>query len=170
MDLYQNESACQTPLDRQYHEEILKLEKAGGRKNRRIFTYTDHDRFTNLEEVWLVALQSPHSSTRLTAGGCLLFCGRGTVCQVSREQENVLLLQGSFARCPRQDEVFTPQSGGQGQRGGTWLCRVVLLQKFSAGTSLTKVRILGTDCSHRAPDSVGTLSRLAYRFSALSDM
>lgn len=51
VDLYQNESACQTPLDRQYHEEILKLEKAGGRKNHRIFTYTDHDRFTNLEEV-----------------------------------------------------------------------------------------------------------------------
>ncbi|NXQ83615.1 MKS1 protein, partial [Nyctibius grandis] len=50
VDLYQNESACQTPLDRQYHEEILKLEKAGGRKNCRIFTYTDHDRFTNLEE------------------------------------------------------------------------------------------------------------------------
>lgn len=51
VDLYQSESACQTPLDRQYHQEILKLEKAGGRKNCRIFTYTDHDRFTNLEEV-----------------------------------------------------------------------------------------------------------------------
>lgn len=51
VDLYRNQSACQTPLDRQYHEEILKLEKAGGRKNYRIFTYTDHDRFTNLEEV-----------------------------------------------------------------------------------------------------------------------
>ncbi|XP_068010604.1 tectonic-like complex member MKS1 [Melanerpes formicivorus] len=50
VDLYQNASACQTPLDRQYHEDILKLEKAGGRKNCRIFTYTDHDRFTNLEE------------------------------------------------------------------------------------------------------------------------
>uniref|UniRef100_A0A8C4V8B6 MKS transition zone complex subunit 1 n=1 Tax=Falco tinnunculus TaxID=100819 RepID=A0A8C4V8B6_FALTI len=50
VDLYRNESACQTPLDRQYHQEILKLEKAGGRKNYRIFTYTDHDRFTNLEE------------------------------------------------------------------------------------------------------------------------
>ncbi|XP_068766077.1 tectonic-like complex member MKS1 isoform X2 [Struthio camelus] len=50
VDLYQNESACQTPLDWQYHEEILKQEKAGGRKNYRIFTYTDHDRFTNLEE------------------------------------------------------------------------------------------------------------------------
>ncbi|XP_067393772.1 tectonic-like complex member MKS1 isoform X2 [Emydura macquarii macquarii] len=50
VDLYQHESACQTPLDRQYHQEILKLEKSGGRKNHRIFTYTDHDRFTNLEE------------------------------------------------------------------------------------------------------------------------
>ncbi|KGL76243.1 Meckel syndrome type 1 protein, partial [Tinamus guttatus] len=50
VDLYRNEAACQTPLDRQYHQEILKLEKAGGRKNYRIFTYTDHDRFTNLEE------------------------------------------------------------------------------------------------------------------------
>ncbi|XP_030392459.1 Meckel syndrome type 1 protein isoform X2 [Gopherus evgoodei] len=50
VDLYQHESACQTPLDRQYHQEILKLEKSGGRKNDRIFTYTDHDRFTNLEE------------------------------------------------------------------------------------------------------------------------
>ncbi|XP_042298774.1 Meckel syndrome type 1 protein isoform X2 [Sceloporus undulatus] len=50
VDLYQNESACQTPLDRQYHQDVLKLEGSGGRKNRRIFTYTDHDRFTNLEE------------------------------------------------------------------------------------------------------------------------
>uniref|UniRef100_A0A8D0FSL4 Uncharacterized protein n=1 Tax=Strix occidentalis caurina TaxID=311401 RepID=A0A8D0FSL4_STROC len=54
VDLYQNASACQTPLDRQYREEILKLEKTGGRKNNRIFTYTDHDRFTNLEESSLV--------------------------------------------------------------------------------------------------------------------
>ncbi|XP_007430320.1 Meckel syndrome type 1 protein isoform X1 [Python bivittatus] len=50
VDLYQNDSACQSPLDRQYHQDILKLEELGGRKNKRIFTYTDHDRFTNLEE------------------------------------------------------------------------------------------------------------------------
>ncbi|KAM9257457.1 LOW QUALITY PROTEIN: tectonic-like complex member MKS1 [Cariama cristata] len=60
VDLYQNESACQTPLDRQYHEEILKLEKAGGRKNYRIFTYTDHDRFTNLEEHCQKVTDSDH--------------------------------------------------------------------------------------------------------------
>ncbi|XP_059733672.1 tectonic-like complex member MKS1 isoform X1 [Bos taurus] len=50
VDLYQNEAACQSPLDHQYRQEILKLEDAGGRKNRRIFTYTDSDRYTNLEE------------------------------------------------------------------------------------------------------------------------
>ncbi|XP_071621462.1 tectonic-like complex member MKS1 isoform X4 [Heliangelus exortis] len=50
VDLYQKQSACQTPLERQYQEEIRRLGRAGGRQNRRIFTYTDHDRFTNLEE------------------------------------------------------------------------------------------------------------------------
>ncbi|XP_075627546.1 tectonic-like complex member MKS1 isoform X4 [Balearica regulorum gibbericeps] len=60
VDLYQNESACQTPLDRQYHKEILKLEKAGGRKNYRIFTYIDHDRFTNLEEHCQKVTDSDH--------------------------------------------------------------------------------------------------------------
>ncbi|XP_070213348.1 tectonic-like complex member MKS1 isoform X3 [Bos mutus] len=50
VDLYQNEAACQSPLDHQYRQEILKLEDSGGRKTRRIFTYTDSDRYTNLEE------------------------------------------------------------------------------------------------------------------------
>uniref|UniRef100_A0ABI7ZH19 MKS transition zone complex subunit 1 n=1 Tax=Felis catus TaxID=9685 RepID=A0ABI7ZH19_FELCA len=50
VDLYRNEAACQSPLDHQYRQEILKLEASGGRKNRRIFTYTDSDRYTNVEE------------------------------------------------------------------------------------------------------------------------
>ncbi|XP_058856742.1 tectonic-like complex member MKS1 isoform X2 [Acipenser ruthenus] len=50
LDLFRTEAACQSPLDRQYHNEILQLEKSGTRKNRRIFTYTDYDRYTNLEE------------------------------------------------------------------------------------------------------------------------
>ncbi|ELW61585.1 Meckel syndrome type 1 protein [Tupaia chinensis] len=50
VDLYQNEAACQSPLDHQYRQEILKLENSGGKKNRRIFTYTDSDRYTSLEE------------------------------------------------------------------------------------------------------------------------
>ncbi|XP_017275347.1 Meckel syndrome type 1 protein isoform X2 [Kryptolebias marmoratus] len=47
MELFQNEAACQTPLDRQYHAEIKALLKAKGRRNHRLFTYTDHDRYTN---------------------------------------------------------------------------------------------------------------------------
>nr|XP_046266299.1 Meckel syndrome type 1 protein isoform X3 [Scatophagus argus] len=47
MELFQNEAACQTPLDRQYHAEVKALNKAKGRRNCRIFTYTDHDRYTN---------------------------------------------------------------------------------------------------------------------------
>ncbi|XP_056909515.1 Meckel syndrome type 1 protein isoform X1 [Takifugu flavidus] len=47
MELFENEAACQTPLERQYHLEVKALKKARGRRNRRIFTYTDHDRYTN---------------------------------------------------------------------------------------------------------------------------
>ncbi|KAM9348208.1 tectonic-like complex member MKS1 [Symphorus nematophorus] len=47
MELFQNEAACQTPLDRQYHTEVKALNKGKGRRNHRIFTYTDHDRYTN---------------------------------------------------------------------------------------------------------------------------
>lgn len=51
MDLYQTESACQTPLEKQYHAEVAELGRSRGRRNRRVFTYTDFDRFTNWEEV-----------------------------------------------------------------------------------------------------------------------
>uniref|UniRef100_A0A665TY31 MKS transition zone complex subunit 1 n=1 Tax=Echeneis naucrates TaxID=173247 RepID=A0A665TY31_ECHNA len=47
MELFQSEGACQTPLDRQYHTEVKALNRAKGRRNHRIFTYTDHDRYTN---------------------------------------------------------------------------------------------------------------------------
>ncbi|XP_066516266.1 Meckel syndrome type 1 protein isoform X2 [Hoplias malabaricus] len=50
VDLYQTESVCQTPLEKQYHEEIMAMERAKKRRNQRIFTYTDFDRFTNWEE------------------------------------------------------------------------------------------------------------------------
>ncbi|KFP33993.1 Meckel syndrome type 1 protein, partial [Colius striatus] len=52
--------ACPAPLDRQYREDILKLEKAGGRRNCRIFTYTDRDRFTDLEEYCQKVTDSEH--------------------------------------------------------------------------------------------------------------
>uniref|UniRef100_A0A8C9Z317 MKS transition zone complex subunit 1 n=1 Tax=Sander lucioperca TaxID=283035 RepID=A0A8C9Z317_SANLU len=47
MELFQSEAACQTPLDRQYHTEVKALNKSKGRRNHRIFTYTDHDRYTS---------------------------------------------------------------------------------------------------------------------------
>ncbi|XP_057676899.1 Meckel syndrome type 1 protein isoform X2 [Corythoichthys intestinalis] len=46
MELFQNEMACQSPLDRQYHKEVMALTKAKGRQNCRIFTYTDYDRYS----------------------------------------------------------------------------------------------------------------------------
>nr|XP_023675277.1 Meckel syndrome type 1 protein [Paramormyrops kingsleyae] len=62
VDLYQTESVCVSPLDRQYHNDVVALERAGGRRNRRIFTYTDHDRFTNLEEEFSQSLVIPSKS------------------------------------------------------------------------------------------------------------
>ncbi|KAL7838575.1 hypothetical protein AOLI_G00269790 [Acnodon oligacanthus] len=50
VDLYQTESVCQTPLEKQYHAEIVAMEKSKKRRNQRIFTYTDFDRYTNWEE------------------------------------------------------------------------------------------------------------------------
>uniref|UniRef100_A0A7N5ZUU2 MKS transition zone complex subunit 1 n=1 Tax=Anabas testudineus TaxID=64144 RepID=A0A7N5ZUU2_ANATE len=47
MELFQNEAVCQTPLDRQYHKEVKALNRNKSRRNNRIFTYTDHDRYTN---------------------------------------------------------------------------------------------------------------------------
>uniref|UniRef100_A0A8C5LR11 MKS transition zone complex subunit 1 n=1 Tax=Leptobrachium leishanense TaxID=445787 RepID=A0A8C5LR11_9ANUR len=66
-ELYKNEAACHTPLDRQYHQDVLSMERRGGRKNRRIFTYTDHDRYTNLEEHGLSVTTSYHESPSFLA-------------------------------------------------------------------------------------------------------
>uniref|UniRef100_A0A674DPM1 Uncharacterized protein n=1 Tax=Salmo trutta TaxID=8032 RepID=A0A674DPM1_SALTR len=49
--LFQSESVYQTPLERQYHTEIMALGRTRGRRNRRIFTYTDSDCYTNWEGV-----------------------------------------------------------------------------------------------------------------------
>ncbi|XP_070839950.1 tectonic-like complex member MKS1 isoform X1 [Chaetodon trifascialis] len=62
MELFQNEAACQTPLDRQYHTEVKALNRNKGRRNHRIFTYTDHDRYTDC----LPFHQLQHSTELLT--------------------------------------------------------------------------------------------------------
>uniref|UniRef100_A0A671PIE1 Uncharacterized protein n=1 Tax=Sinocyclocheilus anshuiensis TaxID=1608454 RepID=A0A671PIE1_9TELE len=51
VDLYQTESNCQTPLEHQYHTEIMAMERSKRRQNQHIFTYTDFDRFSKWEEV-----------------------------------------------------------------------------------------------------------------------
>ncbi|KAG9351905.1 hypothetical protein JZ751_023156 [Albula glossodonta] len=63
VDFFGMDSVCQSPLDSQYHTEIMALERAGGRRNRRIFTYTDYDRFTNLEEQHSQSLMTPSKAT-----------------------------------------------------------------------------------------------------------
>ncbi|XP_034746108.1 Meckel syndrome type 1 protein isoform X1 [Etheostoma cragini] len=62
MELFQSEATCQTPLDRQYHAEVKALNKSKGRRNHRIFTYTDHDRYTSC----LPFHQLQHSTDLLT--------------------------------------------------------------------------------------------------------
>ncbi|XP_062264938.1 tectonic-like complex member MKS1 [Platichthys flesus] len=47
MELFKNKAACLTPLDRQYHREVKALRRAKGRQNHRLFTHTDHDRYTS---------------------------------------------------------------------------------------------------------------------------
>ncbi|KAG8450667.1 hypothetical protein GDO86_003082 [Hymenochirus boettgeri] len=66
-ELYRNETACRTPLDRQYYQDVLSLERSGGRKNRRIFTYTDYDRYTNLEEHCQSVTTSQHETPTFLA-------------------------------------------------------------------------------------------------------
>ncbi|XP_056267240.1 Meckel syndrome type 1 protein isoform X2 [Pseudoliparis swirei] len=61
VELFQNEAACQTPLDRQYHSEVQAL----NRRNHRIFTYTDHDRYTSclpLQQLQSTDLLTPTDS------------------------------------------------------------------------------------------------------------
>ena len=50
MDLYQSEAACHSPLEQQYHSEVRALLRSKGRRNKRVFTYTDHDRYTGLQQ------------------------------------------------------------------------------------------------------------------------
>ena len=63
MDLFQSEAACHSPLEKQYHTEVRALLRTKGRRNQRVFTYTEHDRFTSLQQ--LVGLQwHAHVSTK----------------------------------------------------------------------------------------------------------
>ncbi|XP_033123216.1 Meckel syndrome type 1 protein homolog [Anneissia japonica] len=54
MEIYADINNCITPIDEEYHAQVKEIGKKGGRKNKRMFCYVDHDRFTNQNEITLV--------------------------------------------------------------------------------------------------------------------
>ncbi|KAJ4920077.1 hypothetical protein JOQ06_022462 [Pogonophryne albipinna] len=88
MELFQNESACQTPLDRQYLTEIRALNKAKGRRNHRIFTYTDHDRFTSCLPIQ--QLQYPTDLLTTTKSGPTFLAERMASVRNRRQERRTL--------------------------------------------------------------------------------
>ena len=51
VQLYSNEASCEGPLEQKYFTDIKQQKAEGGRKTKRIFSYTDYDSFTHKEEV-----------------------------------------------------------------------------------------------------------------------
>ncbi|XP_072325435.1 tectonic-like complex member MKS1 isoform X2 [Scyliorhinus torazame] len=83
IDLFKNQQSCQSPLDFQYHNEILSLQETEERKNFRIFTYTDFDRYTSMKE---------YSQTMTTS---------------TKEDRSYLTERMSHIRCRRQERRIT---------------------------------------------------------------
>uniref|UniRef100_A0A8C4N2Z0 Uncharacterized protein n=1 Tax=Eptatretus burgeri TaxID=7764 RepID=A0A8C4N2Z0_EPTBU len=50
-ELYRDPTFCLSPLERQYHEDLVKMDSDGGLTTRRIFTYTENDPYTRSHEV-----------------------------------------------------------------------------------------------------------------------
>lgn len=147
VDLYLNESACQTPLDWQYHEEIQKLEKAGGRKNCRIFTYTDHDRFTNLEEVPALSYSVSVKTSSPTAEGTLLGSQPGRYPECRRTHCSKAVSPG--ARDLGWDVPGSEQWSGQPQGLGS--LGALLYRKLAGWSELCfATRTVKEFCSHLA--------------------
>ncbi|KAF3840662.1 hypothetical protein F7725_006524 [Dissostichus mawsoni] len=88
MELFQNESACQTPLDRQYLTDIRALNKAKGRRNHRIFTNTDHDRFTSCLPIQ--QLQHPTDLLTTTKSGPTFLAERMASVRNRRQERRTL--------------------------------------------------------------------------------
>ncbi|XP_077996076.1 tectonic-like complex member MKS1 [Glandiceps talaboti] len=59
-ELYADENNCFSPLDYKYHDEVVQLQNAGGRPTKRLFSYVDHDRFTNIDEQTTMMTTSPN--------------------------------------------------------------------------------------------------------------
>ncbi|XP_070571462.1 tectonic-like complex member MKS1 [Ptychodera flava] len=59
-ELYVDEVNCFTPLDYKYHDEVTKLLEKGDRPTKRLFSYVDHDRFTDLDAETKMMTTSPN--------------------------------------------------------------------------------------------------------------
>ena len=62
-DLYADRNNCLTALELKYNDDVLAIKQAGGRKNNRIFTYVEHDQYTDPTEY----VSSETNSSRETA-------------------------------------------------------------------------------------------------------
>uniref|UniRef100_UPI00358ED7DF tectonic-like complex member MKS1 isoform X2 n=1 Tax=Myxine glutinosa TaxID=7769 RepID=UPI00358ED7DF len=51
LELYRDPTFCLSPLERQYHEDLVKIEADGGLTTCRIFTYTENDPYTRSHEL-----------------------------------------------------------------------------------------------------------------------
>lgn len=49
--LFGNEANCENVLQRQYHEDVLRLRQSGGRPTKRLFSYMEGDEYGTLEDV-----------------------------------------------------------------------------------------------------------------------
>ena len=49
-DFYADRNNCLTPLELKYNDDVVAVKASGGRRNSRIFTYVDHDQYTDTTE------------------------------------------------------------------------------------------------------------------------
>nr|XP_021519623.1 Meckel syndrome type 1 protein [Meriones unguiculatus] len=131
VDLYQNESACQSPLDHQYRQEVLKLENSGGRKNRRIFTYTDSDRYTDLEEVlFLLKIETEGEKQEHTSAWKYTIDNVSSLAQPEEEEREQRVFKDLYGR---HKEYLSSLVGTDFEMvGSSASCRAVSFEVISA--------------------------------------
>uniref|UniRef100_A0A672HKM1 MKS transition zone complex subunit 1 n=1 Tax=Salarias fasciatus TaxID=181472 RepID=A0A672HKM1_SALFA len=143
MELFQYDTACQTPLDRQYHAEIKALNKAKGRRNHRIFTYTDHDRYTSC--LPLHQLQNSSDLLTTTKSGPTFLAERMASVRNRRQERRTQRYVKEFVKSSRvvNSAMQTMHiMGDLGPSGGLGLkeneCLLVTIKTDGHGTVIVK--------------------------------
>nr|XP_006818832.1 PREDICTED: Meckel syndrome type 1 protein homolog [Saccoglossus kowalevskii] len=91
VELYRDEQNCFSALDYKYHEEVIKLEEKGGRPTNRLFTYVDHDRFTDIDDRTTMMTTSPNEKPTWLAERVRNVRQRRVKDRGGREGENAML-------------------------------------------------------------------------------